>query len=294
MQSIALKNGVEMPLLGFGVFRLRKDECGQCVRAAVKTGYRMFDTAAACGDEREVGAALKRAMEDGLVRREELFVTAKLSLQDAGENTAEEAFDMTLKKLQLDYVDLYLIHQPYNDYYGAWRVMERLYRERRVRAIGVSNFSPERLVDLCMNSEIPPMVNQVELHPFYHQDATVRTMRELGVCPQAWAPLCEGLRNIFSNRTLEKIGRKYGKSAAQTALRWNLDREVSAVTRSSDPEHIKEDFDIWDFRLSESDRRSVDQLDLGYSEILDYQNPNIAKMFIRRNSGCGTKRAEEA
>ena len=282
-QGITLKNGVEMPLLGFGVFRLKEEERISCVRTAVETGYRLFDTAAACQDEQAVGTALRQAVEDGLVKREELFLTAKLSLQDVGEGRTEAAFEETLKKLQTDYVDLYLIHQPYGDYYGAWRIMERLYREGRVRAIGVSNFSPERLMDLCLNSEIGPMVNQIELHPFYHQDAAIRTMRGLEVCPQAWAPLCEGLRNIFSNKILEKIGKKYGKSAAQTALRWNVDRQVGVVTRSRNPEHIREDFDIWDFHLSEADRKAIDEMDIGYSEILDYRNPNIARMFIQKS-----------
>ena len=282
-QGITLKNGVEMPLLGFGVFRLKEEERISCVRTAVETGYRLFDTAAACQDEQAVGTALRQAVEDGLVKREELFLTAKLSLQDVGEGRTEAAFEETLKKLQTDYVDLYLIHQPYGDYYGAWRIMERLYREGRVRAIGVSNFSPERLMDLCLNSEIGPMVNQIELHPFYHQDAAIRTMRGLEVCPQAWAPLCEGMRNIFSNKTLEKIGKKYGKSAAQTALRWNVDRQVGVVTRSRNPEHIREDFDIWDFHLSEADRKAIDEMDIGYSEILDYRNPNIARMFIPKS-----------
>ena len=281
--GITLKNGVEMPLLGFGVFRLKEEERISCVRTAVETGYRLFDTAATCQDEQAVGTALRQAVEDGLVKREELFLTAKLSLQDVGENRTEAAFEETLKKLQTDYVDLYLIHQPYGDYYGAWRIMERLYREGRVRAIGVSNFSPERLMDLCLNSEIGPMVNQIELHPFYHQDAAIRTMRGLEVCPQAWAPLCEGMRNIFSDKTLEKIGKKYGKSAAQTALRWNVDRQVGVVTRSRNPEHIREDFDIWDFRLSDADRRAVEEMDIGRSEILDYRNPNIARMFIQKS-----------
>ena len=160
--------------------------------------------------------------------------------------------------------------------------MERLYREGRVRTVGVSNFSPERLTDLCLNSRIPPMVNQVELHPFYHQDGALRVMGELGVQPQAWAPLCEGLKKIFSNKVLEKIGGKHGKTAAQAALRWNIDRGVSVVTRSSVPAHMREDYDIWDFTLSESERQLMDQLDLGYSEILDYGNPCIARMFLKK------------
>ena len=186
--------------------------------------------------------------------------------------------------LQLDYIDLYLIHQPYSDYYGAWRTLEKLYKDGKVRAIGVSNFSPERLTDLCLNSAVPPMVNQVELHPFYHQDDALRIMKELGVQPQAWAPLCEGLKNIFSNKILEKTGMKYGKTAAQTALRWNIDRGVSVVTRSSVPEHMQEDQDIWDFSLTEAELSAIDQLDLGYSEILDYGNPCIARMFLKKRS----------
>lgn len=195
-----------------------------------------------------------------------------------------KALDASLARLGLDYVDLYLIHQPYNDYYGAWRAMERLYQEGKERAIGVSNFSPERLTDLCLNSHIPPMVNQVESHPFYHQDAALRNMEELGVQPQAWAPLCEGLKNIFSNKVLTGIGRKYGKSAAQTALRWNIGRQVSVVTRSRSADHLTEDQDIWDFELSERDRNAIDGLDLGYSEILDYDNPSIARMFIQKRT----------
>lgn len=283
MDEIVLKNGVSMPLLGFGVLQMKDPkECGQCVLQAVRSGYRMFDTAASYGNEQAVGAALKRAVKDGMVCREELFVITKLWIQDAGEAAAEKAFEQSLKRLGLDYIDLYLIHQPYNDYYGAWRALEKLYLEGRVRAIGVSNFSPERLTDLCMNSEIMPMVNQIELHPFYHQEEALRIMREFGVQPQAWAPLCEGLKQIFSNKVLRQIGKKYGKSAAQTALRWNIERQVSVVTRSSVPEHMEEDFDIWDFSLSEADKKAIEILDLGCSEIMDYGNPAIAKMFNRK------------
>ena len=283
MRNITLKNGIEMPLLGFGVLQIKNQEkCEQYVKEAVEIGYRMFDTAAAYGNERAVGNALKKVIEDGIVRRDELFVITKLWIKDAGETAAEIAFEESRKKLQLDYIDLYLVHQPYNDYYGAWRALEKLYQKGKIRAIGVNNFSAERLTDLCLNSRIRPMVNQIEMHPFYHQDQAIRTMRELGVQPQAWAPLCEGMKNIFSNKVLEKIGKRYGKSAAQTALRWNLDRQVSIVTKSTRLDHMREDFDIWDFSLSQSDRKLMDQLDLGYSEILDYGNPNIAKLFIQK------------
>ena len=283
MDRIKLKNGVEMPLLGYGVLQMKnQEECEYCVGEALKAGYRLFDTAASYGNEEAVGNALRKAMKEGHIKREEVFVTTKLWISDTKEEFAKRAYEASCARLGLDYVDLYLIHQPYNDYYGAWRVLERLYQKGAVRAIGVSNFSPERLTDLCLNSEIPPMVNQVEMHPFYHQERAIYTMRELEVQPQAWAPLCEGMKNIFSNKVLERIGKKYGKSAAQTALRWNIDRQVSVVTRSRHPEHIREDFDIWDFRLSEADRKGIEPLDLGYSEILDYRNPCIARMFIQK------------
>lgn len=283
METIALRNGVEMPFLGYGVLQMKEPrQCEKCVQAALESGYRMFDTAASYGNEEPVGRALKKYMDEGKVRREELFVITKLWIDDAREDSAGKAFETSLAKLGLDYIDLYLVHQPYGDYYGAWRAMEKLYEEGRIRALGVSNFSPERLVDLCMNSHIPPMVNQVELHPFYHQEQALHIMRELGVQPQAWAPLCEGLRNIFSNKVLEKIGKKYGRSVAQTALRWNIDRQVSVVTRSSIPEHMREDFDIWDFSLSDGDRKLISGLNLGYSEILDYGNPCIARMFLSK------------
>ena len=283
MDSVTLRNGVKMPLLGFGVLRMKDPaECIRCVREAFESGYRMFDTAASYGNEEAVGQALRELMEEGQAKREELFLITKLWIDDAGEEAAKRAFEESCRRLQTDYIDLYLIHQPYSDYYGEWRTMERLYREGRVRAVGVSNFSPERLTDLCLNSSVPPMVNQVELHPFYHQDGALRIMEELGVQPQAWGPLCEGLKNIFSNKVLEKIGRKHGKTAAQTALRWNLDRGVSVVTRSSVSAYMREDYDIWDFTLSEAERQLMDQLDLGYSEILDYGNPCTARMFLKK------------
>lgn len=199
MRGILLKNGIRMPLLGFGVLQMKEHEkCRQCVREAAAAGYRMFDTAASYGNEEAVGQALREAVEAGEVKREELFLITKLSIEDTEEAKAYRAFEESL---------------------------EKLYNEGRIRAIGVSNFSPERLTDLCLNSRIPPMVDQIETHPFYHQREALRTMGELGVQPQAWTPLCEGLKNIFSNKTLGRIGRKYGKTAAQTALRWNIDRQ---------------------------------------------------------------------
>ena len=212
MRGILLKNGIRMPLLGYGVLQMNEHEkCRQCVREAAAAGYRMFDTAASYGNEEAVGQALREAVEAGEVKREELFLITKLSIEDTEEAKAYRAFEESLEKLQTEYLDLYLIGQPYNDYYGAWRALEKLYNEGRIRAIGVSNFSPERLTDLCLNSRIPPMVDQIETHPFYHQREALRTMGELGVQPQAWAPLCEGLKTFFPIKHWAGLEESMGK-----------------------------------------------------------------------------------
>lgn len=279
MEFVTLNNGVKMPKEGFGVFQVPDSaQCEQAVLDAIASGYRLIDTAAAYMNEKAVGEAIKKCG----VPREELFITTKLWVQDAGYEEAKKAIQTSLDNLGLSYLDLYLIHQPMGDYIGAYRAMEEAYKEGRLKAIGVCNFYPARLADLCETVDVMPAVNQVELHPFYHQDGALRVMEELGVQPQAWAPLCEGLKKIFSNKVLEKIGGKHGKTAAQTALRWNVDRGVSVVTRSSAPAHMQEDYDIWDFTLSEAERQLIDQLDLGYSEILDYGNPCITRMFLKK------------
>ena len=279
MEYAVLNNGLKMPMEGFGVFQVPDPaQCEQAVLDAIESGYRLIDTAAAYMNEKAVGEAIRKCG----VPREELFITTKLWVQDASYDGAKKAIQTSLDDLGLDYLDLYLLHQPMGDYIGAYRAMEEAYKEGKLRAIGVCNFYPAHLADLCETVEVKPAVNQVELHPFYHQENALRNMRELGVQPQAWAPLCEGLKNIFTNKTLEKIGKKYGKTAAQTALRWNIDRQVSVVTRSSVSEHMREDMDIWDFGLTEAEKKAVAQLDLGYSEILDYGNPCIARMFLRK------------
>lgn len=279
MEYAVLNNGLKMPMEGFGVFQVPDPaQCEQAVLDAIASGYRLIDTAAAYMNEKAVGEAVRKCG----VPREELFITTKLWVQDASYEGAKKAIQTSLDNLGLDYLDLYLIHQPMGDYTGAYKAMEEAYKEGKLRAIGVCNFYPARLADLCETVKVKPAVNQVELHPFYHQENALRNMRELGVQPQAWAPLCEGLKNIFTNKTLEKIGKKYGKTAAQTALRWNIDRQVSVVTRSSVSEHMREDMDIWDFGLTEAEKKAVAQLDLGYSEILDYGNPCIARMFLRK------------
>ena len=279
MEYAVLNNGLKMPMEGFGVFQVPDPaQCEQAVLDAIASGYRLIDTAAAYMNEKAVGEAVRKCG----VPREELFITTKLWVQDASYDGAKKAIQTSLDDLGLDYLDLYLLHQPMGDYIGAYRAMEEAYKEGKLRAIGVCNFYPARLADLCETVEVKPAVNQVELHPFFQQEDALRNMRELGVQPQARAPLCEGLKNIFTNKTLEKIGKKYGKTAAQTALRWNIDRQVSVVTRSSVSEHMREDMDIWDFGLTEAEKKAVVQLDLGYSEILDYGNPCIARMFLRK------------
>ena len=276
MEFVTLRNGVTMPLEGFGVFQVPDaDVCQQAVSEALETGYRLIDTAAAYFNEEAVGAALKNCG----IPREELFITTKLWIQDAGYESAKAAFQTSLDKLGLEYLDLYLIHQPMNDYYGAWRAMEELYEEGKIRAIGVCNFYPDRLTDLCLNARIAPMVNQVELHPFFAQDAALENMRELGVQPEAWGPLAEGKHGIFTHPVLVEIGQKYGKTAAQVALRWNAQRGVVVIPKSTHKERMEENLDIWDFSLTEEDRNAIAALDLGHSEIIDHSAAQTAKFL---------------
>lgn len=276
MEFVTLRNGVTMPLEGFGVLRVPDAAvCQQAVSEALETGYRLIDTAAAYFNEEAVGAALKNCG----IPREELFITTKLWIQDAGYESAKAAFQTSLDKLGLEYLDLYLIHQPMNDYYGAWRAMEELYEEGKIRALGVCNFYPDRLTDLCLNARIAPMVNQVELHPFFAQDAALENMRELGVQPEAWGPLAEGKHGIFTHPVLVEIGQKYGKTAAQVALRWNAQRGVVVIPKSTHKERMEENLDIWDFSLTEEDRNAIAALDLGHSEIIDHSAAQTAKFL---------------
>ncbi len=276
MEFVTLSNGVKMPMEGFGVFQVPEAAvCEQAVRDALEVGYRLIDTAAAYFNEEAVGAAIKRSG----VPREELFVTTKLWIQDAGYENAKKAFEVSLGKLGLDYLDLYLIHQPMNDYYGSWRAMEELYEEGKIRAMGVCNFYPERLADLCLNVKVKPMVNQVELHPFFAQENGLEVMREFGVQPEAWGPLAEGKHGIFTHPVLTEIGGKYGKSGAQVALRWNVQRGVVIIPKSVHRERMEENFNIWDFRLDEGDMEAIAALDLGHSEIIDHSAAQTAKFL---------------
>lgn len=268
MEYTALSNGVRLPMVGYGTFQLPPGSmCEQCVSNALKSGYRLFDTAASYGNEKSVGAALRSS---GLPR-DAWFVTTKLWVQDAGYDNTLRAFDRSLQNLGLDCIDLYLIHQPFGDVYGAWRAMERLYREGAVRAIGVSNFSPERLVDLCMNQAIRPMVNQIEIHPFFQQNTALRVMEEYGVVPQAWGPLSEAQKDIFHHRTLMRIAERHGKSAAQVILRWHYQRGVPTIPKTARRDRMAENVEIFDFALTCKEMESIAYMDIGHSEIIDHR-----------------------
>lgn len=279
VENVKLNNGVMMPLEGFGVFQIPDlAECERVTIEAIRQGYRLIDTAAAYQNEEAVGAAIAKSG----VPREELFITTKLWVQDISYEAAGTAFERSLQKLGLDYLDLYLIHQPMGDFFGAWRRLEKLHRAGKIRAIGVSNFYPAVLANFCETVEIKPMVNQVELHPFFQQEAALATMKEYGVVPQAWGPLAEGKHGIFTHPVLTKIGEKYGKTAAQVALRWNTQRGVSILPKSVRAERIAVNLDIWDFALNEAEMAEIAKLDLGHSEIVNHDDPAFVKWLHER------------
>lgn len=274
MEYVTLNNGVQMPMEGFGVYQVPEAAvCEQAVSDAFAAGYRLIDTAAVYFNEAAVGEAVRKSG----IPREELFITTKLWIQDAGYESAKRAFYTSMDNLGLEYLDLYLIHQPFNNYYGAWKAMEELYKEGKIRAIGVCNFYPDRLADLCANAEVIPAVNQVEIHPFFAQTGALDTMKELKVQPEAWGPLAEGRHGIFIHEVLSSIGAKYGKTAAQTALRWNTQRGVVIIPKSVHKERMEENLNIWDFELSEEDMKAISALDLGHSEIIDHSSAETAQ-----------------
>lgn len=250
-------------------------QCEQAVLDAIGSGYRLIDTAAAYMNEASVGAAIAKCG----VPREELFITTKLWVQDAGYDSAKKAIWTSLDKLGLDYIDLYLIHQPMGDYVGAYRAMEEAYKEGTLKAIGVCNFYPARLADLCETVDVIPAVNQVELHPFFQQENALALMKEYGVRPQAWGPFAEGKFGIFTHPVLTKIGEKYGKSAAQVALRWNTQRGVVVIPKSVHRERMEQNFAIWDFSLTENEMKEIAALDMGHSEIVNHDDPGFVKML---------------
>ena len=273
MEYISLNNGVRMPQEGFGTFQIPQEDCERCVRDALSAGYRLIDTASAYGNEEGVGTAIR---ESG-IPREELFITTKLWVQDASFEGAKKAVDASLKRLGLDYLDLYLIHQPFGDYYSAWRAMEEMYRAGKVRAIGVCNFDEARLVDLCLNHEVRPAVDQIEIHPFHQQGQAIGIMKTYGVQPQAWGPLVEGQKGVFRNKRLSKIAAKYGKSIVQVILRWHVQRGVIFIPRTVQQAHMEENMDIWDFSLNGEDMEAITAMDLGHSEIINHYSACTAK-----------------
>lgn len=274
MKYVKLNNGVEMPILGFGVYQIPDPEvCEQAVYDALMAGYRSIDTAAAYENEEAVGRAIRRSG----IPREELFITTKLWISDAGYEPAKKAFEESMLKLGLKYLDLYLIHQPFGDVYGSWRAMEELYKEGRIRAIGVSNFYPDRLVDLILHNEIAPAVNQVETHPFHQQTAAAEFMRSKGVQIESWAPFAEGRNGLFSNELLLKIAAKHGKTVAQVVLRWLIQRDVVCIPKSVHKERIAENFDVFGFELGDDDMAAIAALDRPESSFLNHRDPEIVE-----------------
>lgn len=273
MEHRILNNGVEMPVLGCGVYQVEETVCEQCVCDAIAAGYRSIDTASAYLNERAVGRAIRRSG----VPREELFITTKLWVQDAGYESTKRAFAKSLERLQLDYLDLYLIHQPFGDVYGSWRAMEELYREGAVRAIGVSNFQPDRLVDLILHNEVLPAVNQVETHPFCQQTEAAAVMASEGVQIESWAPFAEGRNNLFGNGTLVSLAAKYRKSVAQVVLRWLIQRGVVVIPKSVRPERMAENIAVFDFHLAPEDMDLIATLDTRRSCFLSHRDPETVK-----------------
>lgn len=278
MKYVKLNNGVEMPILGFGVYQISDLEvCEQAVFDALSVGYRSIDTAAAYANEEAVGRAIRRSG----IPRGELFITTKLWISGAGYEPAKKAFEESMSKLGLDYLDLYLIHQPFGDVYGAWRAMEELYKAGRIRAIGVSNFYSDRLADLILHNEIVPAVDQVETHPFHQQTVAEEFMRSKGVQIESWAPFAEGRNNLFSDELLLGIAAKYDKSVAQVVLRWLIQRDVVCIPKSTHKERIAENFDVFGFELSDEDMAAIATLDRPESSFLDHRDPAIVEWLSK-------------
>lgn len=276
MEYVTLNNGVGMPVLGFGTYQIKDPAvCEQAVRDAIDVGYRMIDTAASYGNEEAVG----RAIQSCGVPRDRLFITTKLWISDASYQGAMRGFEASMQRLGLDYLDLYLIHQPLGDYYGAWRAMTELCRAGRIRAIGVCSFYPDRLADLIAFNEMPPAVNQVECNVFFQQQAAQDYMKSKGVQMQSWAPFAEGHNDLFHNETLAAIGARYGKSVAQVVLRWQLQRGIVCIPKSLKKERMQQNFDVFDFTLSEEDMAAIAAMDTGVSSFFDHRDPAVVEML---------------
>lgn len=277
MEYITLSNGVQMPILGYGVYQVTKEECERCVLDALNTGFRSIDTAQAYFNEEEVGSAIQKSG----VAREEIFLTSKIWIENYGYESCKRSVEESLKKLRTDYLDLMLLHQPFSDYYGAWRALEDLYDQGKLRAIGISNFYPDRLVDIASFARIRPMVNQVETHPFHQQRKAKEYMDKYGVRIEAWAPFGEGRGGLFENETLKEIGEKYKKTAAQVILRWHIQRGVIVIPKSTHIERMKENFDVFDFALSDGDMSRIAALDKAESSFFSHYDPAMVEWFVK-------------
>ena len=274
MKTVELNNGVEMPILGFGTYQIDDlDVCEQSVSEALDTGYRLIDTAAAYENEEAVGDSIEKSD----VPREDVFVTTKLWIQDAGYESTKDAFERSLERLGLDYLDLYLIHQPFGDVHSSWQAMEDLYDESKIRAIGVSNFYPDRLMDLIAHNDVVPAVNQIETHPFYQRTADADFLDEYDIQHESWGPFAEGQNDIFEHDVLTSIGDQYGKTAAQVTLRWLIQREIVAIPKSVHEERIAENFDVFDFELSSEDMDAISELNEGETFFIDHYDPETVK-----------------
>ena len=274
MDKIQLHNGVEMPREGFGVFQVPERDCKGVVLDAIRAGCRLIDTASSYRNEEAVGEAIREAVAEGTVKRESLFLTTKAYIQEMGYDNLKAAFARSLDKLGLSYLDLYLIHMPLGDYYGAWRAMEELYREGKIRAIGVCNFDAARLMDLCYNADIRPMVDQIERHPHFQRWEDLAVMRKLGVQPQGWAPFAEGRKGMFTEPVLRKIAEKHGRTVPQVILRWNVQQDVIVIPKSVHRERMEENLAIWDFALDKGDMERIAGLDKGCPSMLDCSRPS--------------------
>ncbi|MBK5482540.1 aldo/keto reductase [Peribacillus sp. TH16] len=278
MKTVQLNNGVEIPILGFGVFQIPGEKTEQAVINAIKAGYRHIDTAQSYMNETEVGLGVKNSG----VAREELFITTKIWIENVSYDGVMNSFQGSLNRLGLDYVDLLLIHQPYNDIYGAWHAMEEFQKEVKIRAVGISNFAVDRAVDLSLFNEVTPAINQIEINPFNQQTEAIEALKAQGICPEAWAPFAEGKNEIFQNEILSEIGKKYNKSVAQVISRWLVEQEIVVLAKTTNPERMAENIDVFDFSLTDEDKAAIATLNIGESQFFSHADPNMIKWLAER------------
>ena len=277
MEYITLNNGVKMPMLGYGVYQVTQEKCERCVLDALSVGYRSIDTAQSYFNEEQVGSAIQKSG----VPREDIFLTTKVWIEHYGYEEAKKSIITSMEKLKTDYLDLCLLHQPFNDVYGAYKAMEDLYKEGRIRAIGISNFYVDRMIDISSFANIKPMVNQIEIHPLHQQNEQLEWSKKYDIQPEAWAPFGEGRGDMFTNSTLAEIGVKYGKTVAQVILRWHIQRDVVVIPKTTHIERMKENLNLFDFSLTEEDMKTISNLDTGKSAFFSHTDPNMVEWFVR-------------